>query len=219
MSTRFFASYVEDFFGGQTVGTSASEGALWKITDTSSSGTPTYAVVDGSATGELAIAHSSTNEIQNVCLNFGDVLCLDIDNLQYINFLVKANAGYNAASSLAFGVQGDRNDAIDSIAQHASFRLIGSNALVVESDDGTTDLDDKSTGKSLGASYEWFSIDFTGGKDNVKFYIGDSRVVTGTVFDMSAYSGALQPYVQLQKTAATSTDSVTIDMIEWKLKR
>jgi hypothetical protein len=217
--TRDFVNYVEDFFGGQTVGTSLSEGALWKITDTSSSGTPTYGVVDGSATGEYAIAHSNTNEVQNVCLNFGDVLCFGIDNLQSFAFRVKANASYNAASSLAFGLQGDRNDAIDSIAQHASFRLIGSNSIFVETDDGTTDIDDKATGQSLAAAYKWFVIDFTGGKSNVKFYVDGVPVAKDTVFDMSAYSGSLQPYVQLQKTAATSTDSVTIDLVEWQLKR
>jgi hypothetical protein len=217
--SRDFSEFIEDFYGAQTVGTSASEGAMWKITDTSAAGSPTYGVVDGSQTGEYAITLSSTNEVQNVCLNFNDVLCWGIDSLQWVAFRVKANASYNAASSLAFGVQGDRNDAIDSIAQHASFRLIGSNSILVESDDGTTDIDDKTTGQSLAATYKWFLVDFTGGKQNVKFYCDGVPLAPSTVFDMSAYSGSLQPYVQIQKTAATATDSVTVDLVEWKLKR
>ena len=124
-----------------------------------------------------------------------------------------------ALISLAFGLASARNDAIDSIANHASFRLIGSTAVVVESDDGTTDKDDVATGTTLGSTYKKFVIDFTGGKSNVKFYINDARVAASTTFDMSAATSSLQPYVQIQKTAATDADAVTIDYVKVVCKR
>jgi hypothetical protein len=126
----------------------------------------------------------------------------------------------DSATSLAFGVAGARNDAIDSIAQHALFRAIGSNAIVVETDDGTTDKDDVATGASFTSTvYKKFVIDFTGGKSNVKFYIDGVRVAQSTTFDMSAYTAGVQPYFQIQKTSDANTDSFTVDYIKIVSKR
>ena len=128
-------------------------------------------------------------------------------------------ASLDTATSLAFGLCSARNDAIDSLAAHASFRLIGSNSLVVETDDSVNDNDDVATGATLVDTYKRFVIDFTGGKSNVKFYVDGVRVAASTTFDMSNYSAGLQPYVQLQKTADTNTDSVVIDYIKIVSKR
>jgi hypothetical protein len=97
--------------------------------------------------------------------------------------------------------------------------LIGSTSLVVESDDGTTDKDDVATGQTLSTTYKKFVIDFAGGKSDVKFYVDGVRVAASTTFDMSAATSSLQPYVQIQKTAATDADAVTIDYIKVVAKR
>lgn len=215
-----FWEFCDDFFGGGTLATSG-QGDPWVITDTSSTGTPTYVYVDGSASGEVAIDHDNTNEVQNVCLSFGDKLCFDIDKVKGAEFRVKMNqATPNAATSLAFGLTGDRNDAIDSVAQNALFRVIGATtAVVVETDDGTTDNDDVATGQVLTNAYKTFKIDFSNGTSDVRFYMDDAngslkRVATTTTFDMSGYTGSLQPFVQLQKSQATSTDGVTLDYVK-----
>lgn len=214
---------VEDFFGGGTFGTTASEGDRWLIDDTSAVGAPTYARVDGSASGEAAIDMAATSEVENVCLHYGDVLCYDIDKIQGAEFRVKMNqAAADATSQLAFGLSGDRNDAIDSIAQAALFRVVGADsttAVVVESDDGTNDNNDVATGQSLINAYKTFKIDFSQGKSDVRFFMADGngtlrRVASGTTFDMSNYAGSLQPIVQIQKTADTNTDGVTVDYIK-----
>jgi hypothetical protein len=83
-----------------------------------------------------------------------------------------------------------------------------------ESDDGTTDRNDISTGKTLVTSFKKFVIDFTGGKSNVKFYINGARVCASQTFDMSAYSSGLQPIIQIQKAANTNADSVVVDYVE-----
>jgi hypothetical protein len=216
-----FLTWEDDFVGGETF-TTAGQGSPWAIADTSSSGTPVYAVVTPSATGEIRLGFDNTSEIQNVCLSFGDKLCFDIDNLQSIEYRVRVApeaAALDSATSVSFGLASARNDAIDSIANHASFRLIGSNSLVVETDDGTTDLDDKATGQSLTTTFRHFVIDFTGGKSNVKFYVDGIRVAAGTTFSMSAATGSLQPYVQIQKTADTNIDFVHVDFVRVEAKR
>lgn len=215
-----FLDYVElkeDFLGGATIAATVGEG-MWKITDTSSSGTPTY-VKDSAHGGSVTLTLEATGEIQNVCLDFGDKLQFDIDNLQYAIFRVKTVAALDSATTLTFGLQSARNDNTDSTTNNAQFKLVGSNAVVCETDDGTTDNDDKATGKTLVDSYKEFTINFANGKDDVRFYIDNEPVATGTTFSMSAATGSLQPFVQIQKTADTNTDSVTIDLIYVKATR
>jgi hypothetical protein len=212
-----FVKYEEDFLGPMTLTASPTNGDRWDIADTSSAGTPTYTV--GGINGEATLAFDSEAEVQNVCLFQSDVLNWDIDLIQRIEMRVKTTATLDSATSLAFGLASARNDAIDSITAHASFRLIGNNTLVVESDDGTTDKDDVATGATLANTYKKFVIDFTGGKSNVKFYVDGVRVAASTTFDMSGYTAGLQPYVQIQKTADANTDSVTIDYVKIEGKR
>lgn len=218
--TQDFQEWCDDFNGtAATFPTSADPATPWLIDDTSSSGTPTYTT----GTSVATLAFSSTSEVQNVCLHFGDSLDFDIDDLLHIEFRVKmGQAAADAATQLAFGLASARNDAIDSIAQAALFRVVGADsttAVVLESDDGTNDNDDVATGKTLINAYKRFVIDFSGGKSDVKFYIDGERVASSTTFDMSNYAAGLQPIVQLQKTADTNTDSVVVDYVKVLARR
>lgn len=218
MPFKNHAIFEDDFFGGKTYTGTVGEGN-WKVTDTSSAGTPTYASVSPSATGEVALTFDATSEIQNVCLDFGDKLCFDIDNIQRAVFIVKTVASLSSATTLAFGLQSARNDDTDATTNNAQFKLAGSNSIVCESDDGTNDNDDKASGLTLVATYRECVIDFTGGKSNVKFYVDGNRVASTTTFDMSNATGSLQPFVQISKTASTNVNSVTIDYVSVECKR
>jgi len=211
-----FIEFVEDFLGPQTLTASPANSDKWDIADTSSTGTPTYTV--GGVGGEATLAFDSATEIQNVCLFQNDVLNWDIDKLIHAEFRVKTVATLDTATSIAFGMATARNDAIDSIASHACFRLIGSNAILCESDDSVIDRDDIATGVSLVATYKKFVIDFQD-KTDVKFYVDGVRVAASTTFDMSSFTTGMQPFVQLQKTSDNNTDSVVIDYIRIVAKR
>lgn len=202
--------------------------------DTSSSGSPTMKGVSG---GGLALTLASTSEVENLCLYQGDVLPYDIDDLIRVEFVCKISASLDSSVQAAWGVASARNDAIDSITEAALFRVVGDNNVVVETDDGTNNNDDKSTGETLAASYKRFAIDFAtgiktqsppslslGGKGDVRFYMDNAngqlrRVASGTAFDMSNYAGNLQLFAQLQKTAGTEVPVLTIGEIcvEYKL--
>jgi hypothetical protein len=226
MGRQDFWEFFDDFIGGAgTFPTSDDPATPWLITDTSSAGTPTYTngVDHGTVGGACGVAaltlDSGQTEVQNVCLSFGDCLTFDInDRLIFECRLKQGQATLDSNSSFAFGLTGDRNDAIDSVAQHMLFRIIGSNAVVCESDDGTTDLDDKVTGQTLTNAYKYFKIDAQT-LTNVKFYMTDGnsrlvRVCPTVTFDMSAYSGALQPFFQLQKASDSNGDAVSIDYVK-----
>lgn len=208
----------DDFIGGATLAATVGEG-LWKITDTSSAGTPTYTKDAAAHGGVVTLAFDSQTEVQNVCLDFGDKLQLDVDQLIEVEFRIKTVAALDSATTLTFGLQSNRNDNTDSTTNNAQFKLVGSNAVVCETDDGTTDNDDKATGKTLVDSYKRFVISFAAGKSDIRFYIDGDRVATATTFSMAAATGQLQPFVQLQKTSDSNTDSVSIDYIGWKARR
>lgn len=225
-----FWVFEDDFLGGGTFST-AGQYDPWAIADTSSAGTPTYTRLDHGETagvfrpGVAQLAFDSQNEAQNVCLSFGDKLAFDITTLRGfecgLRFVAATGSVKDANTTLAFGVTGDRNDTIDTIAYAALFRLASgsaSNVMVVESDDGTNNNDDVATGFTL-TDTVWgkFKIDFSKLTD-VKFYAGLStgamrRVGQATTFDMSNYAAGLQPFFQIQKGADTTTDLVQIDYV------
>lgn len=215
-----FEIYSDDFNGTvATFPSSADPATPWLVDDTSSSGTPVYT----RGTSEATLTLAATSEIENVCLHFGDALDFDIDDIQRVTMRVKIGAAtFTSGSILCFGVGSARNDTADSVAANAWFRMEGASSTTLvyaETDDGTRDVDDISTGVALGTTYKDFVIDFTGGKSNVKFYIDGARVCASQTFDMSAYSSGLQPIVQLQKAANTNVDSVVVDFIEIVSKR
>ena len=212
--------FADDFNGAVAAfPTTADPATPWLIDDTSSAGAPTY--TRGTSVATLTLA--STSEIENVCLHFGDALDFDIDDLDSIEMRVKmGQAAIDATSQFAFGLASARNDAIDSIAAHASFRVIGASsttAVYVETDDSVTDNDDVATGTTLINAYKKFVISFASGTSDVRFFVDGSRVAAATTFDMSGYTAGLQPYAQLQKTADTNVDSVVIDYVRVVARR
>lgn len=213
MARKDYFDFVDEFRDGRAFTAAAfDDRGTWKITDTSSAGTPTYAMQNA---GGMKLTLEATSEVQNVCASFGDVLPFPLTKLREVEFIVKTGATTMVTgSSLAFGVASGRNDAIDSITTHASFRVIAADsttAVVVETDDGTTDNDDIATGKTLINAYKRFVISFALGLADIRFFIDGQPVATGTTFSMSAGTAAnMQPYVQIQKTATTNVDSCTI---------
>jgi hypothetical protein len=214
-----YQEYVDDFFGtAATFPTSADPATPWLV-DITGAAPPTHVRNAGAAILSL----EATSQVQLLALHHGDALSFDIDDIQRVEMRVKIGAStFTSGSILVFGVCSTRNDTADSAAESAWFRMEGANSTTVvycESDDGTTDRNDISTGVALGTTYKRFVIDFTGGKSNIKFYIDGVRVASTTTFDMSAYTGSLQPIIQLQKAANTNADVCTIDYVKIVAKR
>lgn len=186
------------------------------VADTSSTGTPIYRYVDGASEGgEVEVQLASTTEIENVCVYMGDSLAFDIDQIveARIRFKLK-QAALDATTQVALGLTGDRNDAIDSIAQAVLLRVIGADsttAVVVETDDGTTDNNDVATGKVIDdTAVHDFTISFANGKSDVRLFLDGQPLAQGTTFDLSAYTGALQFFAQIQKTSDANTDGFNL---------
>lgn len=220
--------FEDDFLG---VGTFVASAGLdpWLITDTSSAGTPTYTRLDHGETagafrpGVAQLLFDSQTEAQNVCLSWGDKLAFDINKVRgfecSLRYVGGAGSAIDSATSIAFGLTGDRADAIDSITIAAIFRLIGNTTLLTESDDNVNNNDDQATGVTVtDSSWRRFRIDFSN-LSSVKFFASDvddnlRRVSKQTTFDMSNYAAALQPFFQIQKTSDNNTDALQIDYVK-----
>lgn len=214
------AVFEDDFWGADTFST-AGQGSPWAIADTSAAGTPTYATVSPSATGEVALTLASTSEVENVCLSFGDKLCFDIDNIQRFEARVKVS-GCTSGTIISWGLASARNDDPTAITALALFKMTGATsttAVTVETDDNVNDVTPVTSGQTLATTYKKFVIDFTAGKADVKFYIDGIRVAASTTFSMSSYTASLQPFFQIQKSSSANTDSITIDYVKVVCKR
>lgn len=218
--SRGVITQVDNFNRAQAFTTTPGQNG-WTIADTSSAGTPTYLCVteDGGA-AQLTLA--STSEAEIVTLYHNDVLTLDLANLQHVEMIAKVS-GIDSATTLTFGVGSARNDTADSVAVNAWFRIEGStstSAVVCETDDGTTDTDDKATGATLASVYKKFTIDFTQGLSDVRFYIDGERVAASTTFSLASITSGqnVQPIVMLQKASGTGTPSITIAQITTQQK-
>lgn len=216
MSQSNFHEWRPDLVNTGTLETSGPTPNGIVATDTSAAGTPTYAYVDGASEGgEIEVAMDSTAEVQNVSLTNGDSLPFDIDRLVEAKFRFKmAQSALDSTSQFAIGLASDRNDAIDSITEAVLLRVVGADdttAVVVETDDGTNNNDDVATGKVLDDQVAHdFVISFANGKSDVKMYLDGQPLAPNTTFDMSNYSGALQFFAQIQKTADANTNGFNL---------
>ena len=193
----------------------------WTVADTSAAGTPTYLCTteDG---GAMTLTLASTSEAENVCMYLNDVLPWDLAQLEYVKFVAKVS-GIDSVTTLTMGVGSARNDTPDSVTVNAWFRMEGSAStsnVVVETDDGSSDLDDKATGQTLSSTYKTFVIDFTNGISDVRFYIEGERVAASTTFTLASITAGqnVQPIVQIQKASGTGTPAVSIAMVEAKYR-
>jgi len=171
----------------------------------------------------------ATNEAQILCLSMGDVLRYDIDDLIRIEFIAGITSASLTGITAVIGLGSARNDTADTVAANAWFRFQGSFAALMETDDGTTDTDDKATGQTLvTAVLRRFAIDFSvetqtvsppgtskKGKANVHFYMDDAngylkRVGQAQLFDMNAYTSGLQFLAQIQKASGTTLGTLHI---------
>lgn len=197
-----------DFFDRPQVYTTTGGVNGWAIKDTSAAGSPTYLNVNG---GGAKLTLAATNEVEVVTLYFADLLMMTIGELQTVEFLIAQNL-VDADATLTFGVASAQNDTTDSITTNAWFKLAGSAAVVVETDDNVVDNDDVATGVSLTSNtVKRFMIDFTFGRTDIRFYIDGDRVAKGTTFNMnSAANNNVQPFIQLQKGANTVQHTATL---------
>lgn len=188
----------------------------WGAAETSPAGSPTIDFVDNAAGGQYQLAGDATDEAQSLHLDFGDHKIVDSTKNPVVEARIQIqyadDTAFTADERFIFGLAEDWNATLDSITKHAWFRVEGADtALLLETDDGTTDNDDEDVGQDMvNDTWTVLRIDMSD-LAAVKFYkdgalIGD--------LDASAMTGNLQPMVAYQKDAGTDQQVVLIDYIK-----
>lgn len=209
---------------------------------TKTAGSPTVAPVsagsgaDTAAEGGVNLTLDNTAEVQVARLYMGDVLPFPLAALVALDIWASLTAGLANAVSAAFGVINAANDTISSITQRAIFRTVGgfsggNNELLCETADGTNSLTQQDTGLTLAATKRRCRINFmegiltqgapnlsTGGLTNVIFDAENSRgqlrrVLRNKQFNISAGTGGMQLFAQIQKTSNAAVGTLTIHKV------
>lgn len=202
--------YIQEFDGG---GTYATDGTThWTVVDVAGA---TEAIV--ADTGLFAIALTNANEAQDAVLYHNDNRTFNVMAGLVFETRVNVSVLPTGVATLVFGMSTDHNLDKDTVAEAAWFRLDGSGAIDVESDDNTNNNDDVTTGVTAVAGTFFIArIDFTTIAD-VKFFINGARVASGTTFNMSNLSATtryMQPYFSLDKGAAADVGTLQIDYVK-----
>jgi hypothetical protein len=197
----------------------------WGKQDTSAAGAPVTDFVADAIAGHYVLALAADNEVETLTLYLADQLVFDITKLPIMGIRLKvasdvtgAGGLFAAGDKLVAGLASARNATLDSVVTHAWYRMEGANHnLLCETDDGTTDNDDNDT------TVDWAEDTFLdlvidcSVLGNIRFVVNDANV-TPEAMNLSAATGNVQPFVELQKAAAANKDhKVTVDHVWIKM--
>ena len=175
----------------------------------------------GAPNGVLELALTAAVELQLAGVDWANQRSLVLNQCLGAEIRYRFTTLPAGASTAVFGLCGDHNAAIDTVAESLWFRHDASGAITVEHDDTVHESSKVATGVTLLAG-QWVivRIDCSVITD-VKFYVNGNRVAASTTFDMSQVAAlALQPVARLDKAAAAPNVGVAeVDYIAVWQKR
>lgn len=182
----------------------------WAARDTAGA-TETYLADNGIYT----LALTNANEAQLAGLDWADHRPLVLNQHVMIEFGFKFTVLPTGAVVAALGLCGDHNAAVNTIAESILVRADGSGALTVETDDTVNETSLVATGVTLIADQRCIARIECDDIEDVRFYIDNERVASGTTFDMSQVAAlALQPVARIGKeSASTAVGTLQLDYI------
>lgn len=190
--------------------------------DQSASGSPSTGLVSNATGGVYGITLASTNELEIVGFDKGDNLLIQGNLPFYFETRVKVVHTMAANEKLVFGLASAMNPTLDNITRNAWFLLAGSTDLLIETDDGTDDNDDKDTGHDITAgSFYIYSIER--GVDGIVYFTkadgdGQNRKTwtmsrTFGLNEPSFGANNLQPVILASKSTGTTQPQIQIDYL------
>lgn len=171
--------------------------------------------------GSHRFAITATSEAQKVDA-LGDI-ALVLANNPIVEATVNVIDG-DAAGALDVNIgiaSGTHATDADSITKYLFLHLDGnSTAIRFQSKDGTTTVASADSTKVYVAGTAFLVQFDLSDLANVKIYVNGVRVLSGTVFDISAWGvTAAYPLVHLEKTSSTDTGNVKVDLRIWNAEQ
>jgi hypothetical protein len=208
---------------------------LYKEFTRSITNTPAaLALTDG---GYVTLALAVTNEAEAHRLSYG-AGAFRVEDLQWAKFRLAVDANLPANTQVAFGLAGSPQDDPDNNANGVWFKILADNTVVVESDDGVTDVDDVATPMTAGLTFRTYLLNFRDGMFRKDPRLGGNEggyrailpsienangvireVARSTQFTLDGATATLQPFVQIAKTSSTDWAHLFVQEIEIAVKR
>lgn len=233
LSSVYMVNVREEFIGMNTgiqdIDSPAGIGP-WATQDQNTAGCP--ASKDDYDNGALELLLDNGNEAGDCTLYFGDNQVIDSDMNPVCIFRLAVQTQPAAADTLSWGLINGRNALFESTNSNAAFVIAGANlTLNVTSDDSSADTGLDTTGVTLvaGTMYEFMvsmspnlgisADDSNGDLDtDVGFYYrttvgGEWTKLNNTTAYSIGNDKALQPFVQVEKTAGTTTPDLLVDYV------
>lgn len=205
--------FYDDFLGTSGLKT-ASNGANWTAIDT---GDATEALVANTANGIVALTLAATSEKEEAGISWGDSLLLLPGQGLVMECAVKATVTPTGNAEATWGLASAYAEAGDTIGNNAWFKIDGSTAILCESDNGSTDVDDTDTGVVAGTTTQRiYRIDASNAAD-VRYFIDGNRVCSTTTFAVAATT--VQPFFYVYKASGTGVGTIQIDYVRIWQKR
>jgi len=191
---------------------------IWTAIDVSVAGNTTPLLAADVGGGVARFPLDATSEAQESGFTFGDQRTFVPNRGLVFECRLALQTLPTGLAIAVFGLASDKNAVADSVVESVWFRAEASGAIVVESDDNTTNVDDVASGTTLTAgTFAIFTIDFQD-PAAVKFFINGNRVAPATTFNAGATT-ALQPYFHLAKASGTGVGTVDCDYVRLWQKR
>lgn len=188
--------------------------------------------VNDAVGGTYALTTTTHNEAQTNRLSWGDQRTLPVT--EGTALIVRWKVAFDATGAggvpntgdqIVVGLSNDSNATLDSVTEHAWFRIEGDDSnlnLLYEADDGTTDTNDQDTGKDI-VDDTYISVGIYIDEDeraNFFYKSAGARWEHVGAASIAAASSAFQPYIRVGKAAATNYDhTLTVDAVAWAWKR
>lgn len=223
----------EDFLGDRIIAATGSK-------DVDSSGwtyvlvnNPTAAIVANADNGVFALTLVN-NAQETATLYWDDELNIDVDKEPVLVFRARlvcaAGGALDSATHVVMGFASATDPTTDSVAQNAWIRMEGANNnILLESDDATTNTDDKDSGVDyVDSTWYEFMVSMSSlhgaSPTNVRFFYRSTLggawtelTNAGTTFKVLAATN-VQPYFRIMKSSDANTDALQIDYarVWWK---
>lgn len=195
----------------------------WLATyDASAAGAPTLDLVADGTGGQFQIKLASTSEAETAGLTMADNLYFDGAKPFYFETRMQVVHTMAANEVLVWGMASDVNTAtLDNIVRNAWFRQDADTDLLIETDDATTDTDDKDTGFNVTAA-TWYIFSIERDRNGTIYFTkADGDGQNPKTWSMKknfsvaepTFSGNLQPVILCQKSSGTTTPEILVDYL------
>lgn len=123
----------------------------WTAIDVSSAGDSTPVLVADGGNGLISLPLDVTSEAQESGLTWGNQRTLVLNQGLVFECRLALQTLPTLLSEMVWGLAGDKNAVADTVAEGIWFKADGDGVIVAESDDATTNNDDKATGVTVTA--------------------------------------------------------------------